>query len=58
MTMYLASVFQQDIQDEINGDFNGSQIKAFRGKGLKMRNILSIFYCELDEIRKYRMIRD
>lgn len=60
MMMYFASVvslkavFQQDIQEEINGDFNGSQIKALREKGLKMRNIVSIFYCELDEIRKQR----
>lgn len=27
-------------------------LKAFREKGLKMGNILSILYCELDEIRK------
>lgn len=39
----LKAVFQQDIQEEINGDFNGSQIKAFREKGLKIRDILSIF---------------
>lgn len=62
MTAYFASVlslkavFQQDIQEQLNGDLNGSQIKAFREKGLKMRNILSIFYCDLEEFRNQELV--